>query len=111
MLLPTAPSDSPIAVNATVIDSNTIYLSWLPPLSEYQNGIIRKYFVMVINTVTGEIMVQNTTEVFTTISRLHPFYIYRLSVAGFTTEVGPFSEELLIRLPEDGKTKITLICI
>ncbi len=58
---------------------------------------------MVINTVTGETLVQNTTgALFTQISGLHPFYTYRLSVAGFTVDVGPFSEELLITLPEDG---------
>ncbi len=59
------------------------------------------YFIVVVDTVTGETLTLNTTATFITVNSLHPFYTYTLSVAAFTTDTGPLAE-VSITLPEDG---------
>ncbi len=63
------------------------------------------YFIVVVNMVTREDLLLNTTATFITVGSLHPFYTYALSVAAFTTDTGPLAE-VSITLPEDGMQKI-----
>ena len=37
---------------------------------------------------------------------LHPFYIYWFSVAAYTVDLGPFTEPLMLQMPQDGMNKI-----
>ena len=97
------PSGPPLNANVTAVDSGTAYLTWRPPSPEHVNGIIRLYSVRVENMVTGDSSLLNTTAEFLTVSSLHPFYTYSFSVAGYTTGVGVYSEELIVILPEDGQ--------
>ena len=44
-----------------------------------------------------------------TVSSLHPFYIYWFSVAAYTVDLGPFTEPLMLQMPQDGKNDTTTI--
>ena len=44
--------------------------------------------------------ISNTTEA--TIQSLHPFSTYIIAVAAETVDVGPFTDNTVVRLPEDG---------
>ena len=51
-----------------------------------------------------------TDSTHTTLTDLHPFYTYSISVAAETVDIGPFTAEVTAQMPEDGKynAKITL---
>ena len=100
--LSTAPTASPQTVSGGSISSTSISLSWLPPASGLQNGIIRRYEIKLVESETGNIFNYNTTETSLTISSLHPYYYYHCSVAAYTVGLGPFTDPVIIQTPEDG---------
>lgn len=85
------------------MNTNSISLSWNPPPFEGQNGLIRRYRIIVTEVETG-----GTTEVTSyttgvTVGGLLAFYNYTCIVAAETIEVGAFSLGIRVQLPEDGK--------
>ena len=98
----TAPTASPQTVSGSSVSSTSISLSWLPPASGSQNGIIRRYDIQLVENETGNVFNYNTTETSLTISSLHPYYNYQCSVAAYTVGLGPFSDPVVIQTPEDG---------
>ena len=44
-----------------------------------------------------------------TVPALHPFYTYTCTIAAVTIGEGPYSEELTITMPEDGKHILCMI--
>ena len=97
-----APTSPPTNLTVAEFTSDSISLSWNPPPFEEQNGLIRQYFVTITRNDTGMSFQQtsNTTE--TAIQSLHPFSTYTIAVAAETVDVGPFTEGVVVRLPEDG---------
>ena len=97
-----APSSPPTNLTIEEFTSDSISLSWDPLPLEEQNGRIRQYFVTITRNDTGMNFYQtsNTTEA--TIQSLHPFSTYIIAVAAETVDVGPFTEGIVARLPEDG---------
>ena len=83
-------------------------LSWDPPPFDQINGHIRLYIVVVTERETAsEFQVQsNYTRV--TLQSLHPYYNYTCRVAVVTTGSGPYSGNLTIQLPEDGKISLNI---
>ena len=86
-----------------------MFLSWRPPLAQYQNGVIRSYYIHVElnSTDEAELSEVNSTETkFEYITQdqhlimddLWPFAVYTCRVAAYTVERGPFSEPLAIAL-------------
>ena len=76
-------------------------VSWQPPPPEHRNGLITGYIVRVAkqNTEDGIYLpLTNDTEM--VVNNLHPFYIYRYSVAAYTVAIGPFSAPMAQKLPE-----------
>ncbi len=53
------------------------------------------------STITAE----NT---YVSISELHPFYTYDITVAAITTGIGPKSPEYSITMPESGKPLLSM---
>ena len=96
-----APS-APQNLTGTSMTSQSISLSWSPPL--LSNGVIQEYRVNVTEVETGrvfiEVVMHTTTSV--TVQPLHPYYIYRCHVSAYTVEVGPYAV-VIIRTREDGK--------
>ena len=97
--VPTAP---PANLTVTAVTSRTATLSWDPPPYERQNGVIRKYMLTVNRSDTSSFTVLNATMTELTVENLFPFRTYLFTVAAQTTELGPFTIEEVIQLPEDG---------
>ena len=99
----TAPDGPPAQVSGTAINSTSITVTWHPPAVINQNGDIVEYIVKVIETETGLIYKWNVTDTFLTVSMLHPYYLYAISVAAVTIGNGPFSEEVNVITDEAGE--------
>ena len=97
-----APTASPQTVSGGTISSTSISLSWFPPATNSQNGVIRRYEVKLVESDTGSIFNYSTTDTSLTISSLHPYYYYQCSVAAYTVGLGPFSDPVIIQTLEDG---------
>ncbi len=54
-----------------------------------------------VHTGVQHILIANGTNV--TLADLHPFYIYFGSVAAETVALGPWSEGMIVEMPEDGR--------
>ena len=101
-----APSGSPLNFSVEATAPRTLYFSWEPPLLEQQNGVIIGYVVNIISDDIG-MMFQiysdsNATNISATL--FTPYTVYRCAVAATTVPgTGPYSDEVLILTPEDGK--------
>ena len=83
--------------------SNSISLTWDAPSYESRNGIISQYVIRILedDTSTTTLYYSNTT--ITTVFGLHPFYIYKCSVAAATVDIGPYTAIITLQLDEDSK--------
>ena len=100
----TAPETPPLQFRVEATDSQTLVLSWEPPNSEYQNGIITNYTVNIIEMETGIVHQNVTGNTSITVFPQHPYYTYNCSVAARTSAgLGPFTLSRTIQMPEDGK--------
>ena len=75
----------------------------MPPVHDKQNGIIQWYCILLVETESQkrrEINGSNTLSI--TVSQLHPYYTYEVSVAAVTISVGPLSDSMMITMPQDG---------
>ena len=97
----------------TVLTPRQVTLCWDPPPDDKQNGIIRQYIIVVTEVDTGVTytvtsntsdvtfgVTSDTTEI--TADNLLTFHSYRFSIAADTIAIGPFTEEVLVQVPEDG---------
>ena len=103
----------------SVQSSQSITLSWEPPLLEEQNGIIINYLVIIIETEiihldNGTVISQmgmnfsrtyNVSEGRTQlIDMLHPSFNYTVRIAAATVVgIGPFSDPITVMTLEDGE--------
>ena len=101
-----APSSPPEKVTSGIVTSTSIILVWQPPPLESQNGIIRSYEIVLVETQTVTTSVYSTTETTITISSLHPYYVYEYRVAAVTDATGPYSDPLSVQTLPAGKTRL-----
>ena len=90
-------------VTATVVDSQTIIVTWEPSQANVQNGIIQNYTVAVLEQQTSSSFTLVSTVAAITVSDLHPSYDYTVQVAAVTVGTGPFSDMVTTTTLEDGK--------
>ena len=101
LIVPTSP---PRYVKLVPTDSETLYIQWIPPPLDGQNGNIVYYLVNISVSETGNVFELSPENSTVSVTSLHPFYTYRVVVAAVTmVGVGPFSEGSTIHMPEDGK--------
>jgi receptor-type tyrosine-protein phosphatase Q len=89
--LESEPTGVPQSVEAVAVSSSSIRLTWSPPLTEEQNGVIRSYHINISSLEDGEIR-SFETDGLTTIfilNSLHPFYQYSITIAAYTVGLGP----------------------
>ena len=96
---PTRPPQNLIGTSPT---PSTLSLSWSPPPTDEQNGVIRSYKITVVNQETGSSLTYSTTGTSYFLGELHPHYSYNYSVAAHTVETGPTSS-IIVQQPEDSK--------
>ena len=99
------PSSHPTDIQAVPLDATTLAISWNPPSSSTQNGIIIQYLLNVSTYETEQRATYVTNGSTTiTINDLHPHYVYCIVIAAATSVgVGPYSEAESIRMPQDSK--------
>ena len=84
--------------------SDTILLTWDPPLVQNRNGIITGYVINVTALDTGDISQFITSNHNLTLDSLMPFSTYAFIIAARTSVgAGPFSTDITIQTLEDGK--------
>lgn len=86
----------------TALNSTSLLLTWEHPLPQDRNGIVRRYVVNVTEIETDTRMVVYTAGTRLTLSDLHPSYTYLSTIAAETISLGPWSEGISVKLPEDG---------
>ena len=102
----TAPSGPPQNFEVSIFNSTSTNITWSSPVEEDTNGIIR-HFVINITQDTGEVqLVTLSSQHLYHIARdLQPYTNYSISVAAVTVDIGPFSSEITVEVPESGKLK------
>lgn len=96
------PTGAPTSLTAVQFTTNSLTLSWDPPRSDQQNGIIRYYIVYIADVTNGTAWQLNVNTTRTTIRNLTPFFTYNCSVAPFTVGRGPTSASVVVTLPQAG---------
>ena len=104
-----APSQPPRNLQRVPLNSTTLRLSWQPPSSQYQNGLIREYRINITENETGRNFQLTSTHTFIIIPHLHPYYQYNCSVAAYTISLGPFSSAITVSMPENGNNCVLYI--
>ena len=97
-----APNAAPEALVAVNVSSTSIVLSWSPPPTSQQNGIIREYTVNITEVETASLTVLSSTTTSLLVPSLHPYYTYECAVSAYTVDNGPYSEVLTVTTSEDG---------
>ena len=82
-----------------------LFISWRAPPPDEQNGEIRYYTIRVMEVATATLREYSTSDSSThwTVDSLQPYTIYNVSVAAVTVGLGPFNNEISIRMPEAGE--------
>lgn len=107
-----APSAAPGNLSVYANDSTELNVNWSPPPLDQQNGMIRLYQVKVVDLQTGQQLQYTTSSILFTVTELHPFYNYEVSVSAVTNEPGPFSEAVLgTTLPDSKRLCIVYLVI
>ena len=79
-------------------------MTWDPPARNLQNGYIVQYHVTVTETDTSTESKLNVTSASLTVTSLHPYYVYTISVAAETVVgIGPYSDGVNVTTDEDGR--------
>lgn len=91
-----APTAAPTNIEVHQLNSTSVFLSWRPPLAEYQNGIIQSYLVVANSNDTY--FEYTTQDAYLLMDNLQPVVLYSCMIAAFTVGRGPFSEQLTIIL-------------
>ena len=91
-----APSTPPESIAIESVSSTEIVVSWIEPDQENQNGIIRSYDVIALEIETNAVITQSTVDDIVTLSSLHPYYQYKISVAAVTIDKGPYSSNISV---------------
>ena len=91
-----------MGLKAEDVSSRNVSLTWEPPPISSHNGIIQEYRLHVIenNTSSETYYISLSTE--TTLDNLHPYYVYQISVAAVTVDIGPYITVSIATL-EEGK--------
>ena len=105
---PAAPTAGPTQLRVSNFDSSTIALVWEPPPFTDRNGDIVRYHLRVTEQETQTIFEYSSTSQHYTLTSLHPYYNYVISIAAETVGVGPFTTGLLQPTMESGEFMLSL---
>ena len=104
LLFPVAPTRPPGSVRATIVDPTSVTISWNNIPLAFRNGVVRRYTVRIEALETGTQSDFSRSRSPVTLIALHPAYNYRITVAGFTVALGPFSSPVSLQMPEARKS-------
>ena len=98
------PTAAPTVTLYSAVDSTSLFISWLAPPLDQQNGMIRRYDLTLTELETGSVFTYSTSGTNFTATLLHPNYQYQVEVSAVTIGSGPSSAPLIVMTPEDGMT-------
>lgn len=103
------PTGAPQNVSVIPLNATSLYVTWRPPQTDLQNGLITGYNVLLneIETASTQI-ISSTNSLSVVVSNLHPNYMYEVQVAAITTGLGPYSEKAVTQLPVASECFTTL---
>ena len=99
-----APASSPLNITTSNQSPTSVAVTWAPPTSGDRNGIVRRYWLVLQETETGNDWTRSTTTTHYLFDFLQEDFDYSLRLAADTVEIGPFSEELIFTTLPDGKS-------
>ena len=105
------PAAPPLNIMSVVNSPRSASISWLPPLPENRNGILRYYILRLVDEQLGyDDVIINTTLTSHTFSNLEEYNLYSYSIAAATSAgVGVFSDQNQFTTQEDGKVACTIV--
>ena len=84
-------------------NSTSLFFEWEPPNEYVRNGIIREYYAIVEEEITGRSWTYRTYNTHIIARNLHPYYVYVCRVHAITVAMGPPSDSVDILTEEAGK--------
>lgn len=87
------------------LNATALIITWEPPPPYAANGIIVAYTLRFTEVETRETerVERNGQQTVLTVSSLHPYYHYGVSISSNTSVgEGPYSDPVMTRLPQDG---------
>ena len=115
MSLYSVPASPPDNVQADVLSSTEIRVSWTEVPEIDRNGIISMYEVMYEPLMTFGVLTPakvNTTNLTIIVAGLEEDVNYNISVRAYTSVgPGPYSEDITNRTFEDGENITYLVCL
>ena len=114
----TAPTSPPLNLSLVASTSTSVTLSWAPPPTQFQNGVIMGYTLQVFNSQQGLLRETNTSSNGSTVDSLRPNTTYLLKVAAMTVVGrGPYSDNVYVATRQFGRLElhvklinITIVC-
>ena len=87
------PTGKPQNVTVTAINATSLQFQWSPIPLNMRNGLIISYSINVTEVESGStFFIQNIVNDVTVLTGLHPYYNYRVLVAGATViGTGPYA--------------------
>ena len=92
-------------MRVTSFDSTNISLAWEPPPFSHRNGDIVFYHIAVTEQESLNVFEYTIKSENYTLSYLHPYYNYNITIAAETVEVGPSTVGLIQQTMESCKFK------
>ncbi len=98
-------------ISVTILTTSRIEVAWVIPNTQYLNGEL-KHSVLQLrekNNTSENFTILRTTQSLDSsfvFEDLHPFYDYSVAIAAETVDLGPFSEPVTWKMPEDGKERV-----
>lgn len=85
-----------------VLSSSAVSITWIPPASEHQNGLIRSYEVILRSDPDNKTVTVTGDRLATNITGLRAYTTYMCSVLAVTVRAGPTTRAAFTTL-EDGR--------
>ena len=90
----------PLNFTASAQDASTIDITWLlPPSAE---DIIDHYIIEITSLVNSQVITYFSVQKQASVTNLHPHYSYSCRVAVVTTFQHPFTNPIIVQLPQAG---------
>ena len=82
----------------------TLLVSWNELQEDQANGVVRHYVVKVFVTESAENFEYTSQDTHLMINNTHPYYTYSVSVSAYTIGHGPYSDEVTVVTPQEGRS-------
>ena len=105
----TAPTAAPQHFAAVVTTAFEVDLSWSPPVSDKQNGVITNYVINITEDESGDDFQESTSSTSLSVEdNLRPYITYTCVIsAGTSAGQGPFSSAINFTTHEHGRFRFS----